>query len=145
VAEIVSDGGWEALEEMQLHLPRLQEVLKLYLRFGGLPAAVAEAIGGRTAPSEATKKLVYDSLLREIQRKHVWQTRRAGEIDFVCGPRRAADAVEVKYQSNPDLRGAASIPRALPGRAAIVVTQDRHERRRGYALVPAPLFLWALG
>lgn len=277
IAALVEDTGWEALEEMRIHLPRLDEALRLYLRFGGLPAAVAEAIGGAESPSEETKKVVYDSLLREIQRKrasrpaahallervlrslgsktswtrlsremsvdlrpsptggtvrdyveflaaayfllvayywrsdsdseelskdkklyfgdpllhsvacdlapgiaadvpaqvenaialalyhryespasrlegfdtpadlHVWQTRRAGEIDFVCGPRRTADAVEVKYQRTPDLRGAAAIPRALPGRPAIVATQDRLERRRGYALIPASLLLWALG
>jgi predicted AAA+ superfamily ATPase len=277
VGTIVSDRGWKALEEMRIHLPRLDEALERYLRFGGLPAAVAEAIDGAAAPSEETKKIAYDSLLREIQRKrasrpaahallervlrslgsktswtrlsremsvdlrpspagstvrdyveflasayfllvtyywrsdsdseelskdkklyfgdpllhsvacdlapgipvdipaqvenaialalyhryespasrlegfdapadlHVWQTRRAGEIDFVCGARRAPDVVEVKYQRNPDLRGAAAIPRAFPGRAAIVATRDRLERRRGYALVPAPLLLWALG
>jgi predicted AAA+ superfamily ATPase len=277
IAEIASDTGWEALEEMRIHLPQLEKALELYLRFGGLPAAVAEAIGGETHPSEETKKIAYDSLLREIQRKrasrpaahallervlrslgsktswsrlsremsvdlrpspagstvrdyveflasayfllvtyywrsdsdseelskdkklyfgdpllhsvardlapgvandvpaqvenaiglalyhryespasrlegfdapadlHVWQTRRAGEIDFVCGPRRIADVVEVKYQRSPDLRGAAAIPRALPGRATVIATRDRLERRRGYALVPAPLLLWALG
>ncbi len=66
---------------------------------------------------------------------HVWQTRRAGEIDFVCGPRRTADVVEVKYQSNPDLRGASAIQRALPGRATIVATRDRLERRRTATVV----------
>ena len=58
------------------------------------------------------------SRLRRLRRAlglHVWQTRRGGEIDFVCGPRASADLVEVKYQSNPDLRGAAAIPRAFPG------------------------------
>jgi uncharacterized protein len=277
IEAIVSDAGWEALEEARIHLPQLNEAFDLYMRFGGLPAAVAEAIGGATAPSEETKKIAYDSLLREIQRKrasrpaahallervlrslgsktswmrmsremsvdlhpgpgrsvvhdyveflasayflliayfwrsdsdseelskdkklyfgdpllhsvahdlapglafdtpalvenlialalyhryespasrlegfdapshlHVWQTRRAGEIDFVCGPRGAPDLVEVKYQSNPDLRRAAAIPRAFPGRPVVIATKDRLERRRGYALVPAPLLLWALG
>lgn len=207
IAEIVSDAGWEALEEMQIHLPRLDEALERYLRFGGLPAAVAEAIGGASAPSEETKKVLYDSLLREILRKrasrpaahallervlhsvahdlapglaldvpalvenaialalyhryesptsrlegfdapaelHVWQTRRAGEIDFVCGPRSAPDLVEVKYQSSPDLRRVAAIPRAFPGRPVLVATKHRLERRGSYALVPAALLLWALG
>jgi uncharacterized protein len=277
VAEIVSDAGWGELETMQIHLPRLDETLELYLRFGGLPAAVAEAIDGASVPSEETKAIAYDSLLREIQRKrasrpaahallervlrslgsktswarmaremsvdlqpgpdrnavrdyvellasayfllnvyfwrsdsdsaelskdkklyfgdpllhsvardlapglaldvpalvenaialalyhryepsdwrlegfdapaelHVWQTRRAGEIDFVCGPRAEPDLVEVKYQSNPDLRRVASIPRAFPGRPVAVATKDRLEHREGYALIPASLFLWALG
>lgn len=274
---VVSDTGWEALEELRIHLPHLDEALELYMRFGGLPAAVAEAVSGATVPSEETKKIAYDSLLREIQRKHasrpaahallervlrslgsktswarmsremavdlhpgpargavgeyiellasayfllvayfwrsdsnseelskdkklyfgdpllhsvahdlapglavdtpalvenlvalalyhryeapasrlegfdapaslhVWQTRRAGEIDFVCGSRAGPDLVEVKYQRSPDLRRAAAIPRAFPARPVVVATKDRLERRSGYALVPAPLLLWALG
>jgi hypothetical protein len=277
VSTLVSDAGWEALEEMRIHRPRLDEALDVYLRFGGLPAAVAEAIDGAAAPSEETKKIAYDSLLREIQRKrasrpaahallervlrslgsktswarmakemsvalqpgpggssvrdyvellasayfllvvyywrsdsdsaelskdkklyfgdpllhsvardlapglaldtpamienaiglalyhryespgsrlegfdapsdlHVWQTRRAGEIDFVCGPRAKADLVEVKYQASPDLRQVAAIPRAFPGRPVVVATKDKLERRNAYALVPTSLLLWALG
>lgn len=277
VAEIVSDPGWEELEAMRIHLPRLEQALDLYLRFGGLPAAVAEAIDGADAPSEETKEIAYDSLLREIQRRrasrpaahallerilrslgsktswarmaremaldlqpapggnavrgyvellaaayfllnvyfwrsdsnsaelskdkklyfgdpllhsvardlapglapdvpaqvenavalalyhryeppasrlegfdaptelHVWQTRRAGEIDFVCGARGALELVEVKFSGVPDLRRVAAIPRAFPGRPIAVVTRDRLERRPDYALVPASLLLWALG
>jgi predicted AAA+ superfamily ATPase len=277
IAEVVVGTDWEALEETRIHLPQLDRALELYLRFGGLPAAVAEAIDGATAPSEETRKVVYDSLLREIQRRsvsrpaahallervlrslgsktswarmsremsvelkpgpgrsavrdyvellasaylllvayhwrsdsdseelskdkklyfgdpllhsvahelapglavnlpalvenalalalyhryespasrlegfdapsslHVWQTRRAGEIDFVCGPRSALDLVEVKYQSSPDLRQVAAIPRAFPGRPVAVATKDRFERRRDYTLIPASLLLWALG
>lgn len=277
VAEIVTASGWEEIEEMRIHLPLLDEALDLYMRFGGLPAAVSEAVGGASAPSEETKSIAYDSLLREILRLrasrpaahamlervlrslgsktswsrmsremsvdlrpapgrnavrdyvelltsayfllsvyfwrtdadsaelskdkklyfgdpllhsvahdlapglaidvaaqvenavalalyhryessesrlegfdapsalHVWQTRRAGEIDFVCGPRSAPDLVEVKHQSSPDLRQVAAIPRAFPGRPVIVATKDRLERREAYSLVPAPLLLWALG
>lgn len=277
IAAVVSDSGWEALEEARIFLPGLDGALAAYMRFGGLPAAVAEAVGGAAAPSEEVRRVAYDSLLREIQRKrasrpaahallervlrslssktswtrmsremsvelrpgpgrnavrdyvellasayfllvlyhwrsdsdseemsrdkklyfgdpllhsvahdlapgigvdvpamvenlvalalyhryespasrlegfdapfdlHVWQTRRAGEIDFVCGPRAEPDLVEVKYRSNPDLRRAAAIPRAFPGRPVVVATKDRLERRPGYALVPASLLLWALG
>jgi predicted AAA+ superfamily ATPase len=277
IATIITDTGWEMLEEMRIHLPSLERAFELYLCFGGLPAAVAEALGGASQPSEETKKIAYDSLLREIQRKrasrpaahallervlrslgsktswarmsremsvalqpgpgrsavsdyveflasayfllvayywrsdsdsaelskdkklyfgdlllrsvardlapgiapdipalvenaialalyhryespasrlegfdtpfdlHVWQTRRAGEIDFVCGPRAAPDLVEVKYQHRPDLRQAAAIPRAFPGRPVIVATKDDLEQRRDYVLVPATLLLWALG
>lgn len=277
IATIVSDDGWEALEEMRIHLPRLDEALTLYLRFGGLPAAVAEAVKGEKAPSEEVRKIAYDSLLREVQRKrasrpaahallervlrslgsktswsrlaremavdlqpspagptvrdyaeflaaaylllvvyfwrsdsdsealskdkklyfgdpllhsvahnlvpglgtevapqvenavalalyhhyespasrlegfdapadlHVWHTSRSGEIDFVCGSRRNLDVVEVKYQRSPDLRGAAAIARAFPGRPVVLATRDRLERHAGYALVPASLLLWALG
>lgn len=276
LAEIAAGEGWAEIERMRIHLPRLDEALDLYLSFGGLPAAVAEAIGGAASPSEETRSIVYDSLLREILRLrasrpaahallervlrslgsktswnrmaremsvdlqpgpnrntvrdyvelltsayfllsvhfwrsdsdsaelskdkklyfgdpllhtvahdlapglavdkpalvenavalalyhryeppasrlegfdapaelHVWQTRRGGEIDFVCGPRSEPDLVEVKYQSSPDLRGVAAIPRAFPGRPVIVATKDLLERRPTYALVPASLLLWAL-
>jgi predicted AAA+ superfamily ATPase len=76
---------------------------------------------------------------------HVYGTRAGGEIDFVCGSRSHAVPVEVKYQARPDLRKAAAMPRAFPERPAIVVTRDTLERRSSYLLVPASLFLWALG
>ena len=78
-------------------------------------------------------------------RLHVWRTRRSGEIDFVCGPHDSLAAVEVKYQSSPDRRAAAGIARAFPGRPAALVTIDRLEQRDDADLVPAHLFLWALG
>jgi uncharacterized protein len=78
-------------------------------------------------------------------RLHVWRTRRAGEIDFVCGPRERLAAVEVKYRSNPDRRTAAGIARAFPGRPAVLVTADALEARPDADLIPAHLFLWALG
>jgi hypothetical protein len=67
------------------------------------------------------------------RRLHAWETDK--EIDFVCGPRSAVDVVEVKYQTNPDLRTAAGIGRAFPGRPVILATKDRltfRERSRPY-------------
>jgi uncharacterized protein len=78
-------------------------------------------------------------------RLHVWRTRRAGEIDFVCGPRERLAAVEVKHQSNPDRRAATGIARAFPGRPAALVTADTLEARPDADLIPAHLFLWAIG
>jgi uncharacterized protein len=78
-------------------------------------------------------------------RLHVWRTRRSGEIDFVCGPSDRLAAVEVKYRSNPDRRAAAGIARAFPGRPAALVTVDSLEQRGDADLIPAHLFLWALG
>ena len=78
-------------------------------------------------------------------RLHVWRTRRSGEIDFVCGPHDRLAAVEVKYRSSPDRRSAAAIARAFPGRPAALVTRDSLEQRDDADLVPAHLFLWALG
>ncbi len=46
VGEIVSPDGQEALRRARVHLPSLQRALERYLRFGGLPAAVAEAASG---------------------------------------------------------------------------------------------------
>lgn len=78
-------------------------------------------------------------------RIHVWRTRRSGEVDFVCGPHDRLAAIEVKYQSNPDRRAAAGIARAFPGRPAALVTIDTLEQRDDADLIPAHLFLWALG
>lgn len=78
-------------------------------------------------------------------RLHVWRTRRSGEIDFVCGPRDRLAAIEVKYQRSPDRRSAASVARAFPGRPAALVTVDDLEHRSDADLIPAHLFLWALG
>jgi predicted AAA+ superfamily ATPase len=78
-------------------------------------------------------------------RVHVWRTRKSGEIDFVCGPHDRLSAVEVKYRSNPDRRTAAGIARAFPGRPAALVTIDSLEQRDDADLIPAHLFLWALG
>jgi hypothetical protein len=38
-------------------------------RFGGLPAAVAEAAAGLLSPSEAVRRVLYDSLVRKVQRR----------------------------------------------------------------------------
>lgn len=78
-------------------------------------------------------------------RLHVWRTRRSGEIDFVCGSRDQLAAVEVKYRARPDRRTAAGIARAFPERPAVLVTLDTQEHRDDADLIPAHLFLWALG
>ena len=78
-------------------------------------------------------------------RLHVWRTRKSGEIDFACGPHDSLAAVEVKYQAKPDRRAAAGIARAFPGRPTALVTIDKLERRDDADLIPAHLFLWALG
>jgi predicted AAA+ superfamily ATPase len=280
IAELRTPNGQDALNESRLHAPALKEALALYLRFGGLPAAVAEAATGAVDPSEQLKRVLYDSLVKEVQRRgasipatqallervlrslgsrtdwsrmaremdvplgnkrgatshhtlrdyiellaggyflfilylwragsqtnslsnekkvyfadpllhtialeytpgltanvpalvenamglalyrryepperllesftspdrlHVWRTARAGEIDFVAGPRRELDAVEVKYQRHVDLRGASSVAKAHPGRPAVIATRDELRFANDYALVPAHMLLWALG
>jgi predicted AAA+ superfamily ATPase len=69
VAEIVAPEGRRLLLDTRVHLPDLQRALSSYLRFGGLPAAVAEAVGGAPEPSAETKRILWDSLVREIGRR----------------------------------------------------------------------------
>ena len=280
VADVCGSEGEAILREMRVYAPALEVELERYLRFGGLPAAVAEAASGAREPSGEAKRVLYDSLVRELQRRgasvpaghallervvrslgskvswssmaremdvplgrgggrpshqtlrdyiellaggyflfvtyfwrsdsqtnelsrdkkvffadpllhtialdgapgltpsmpalvenvigmallrryepaerlletfalperlHIWQTARGGEIDFVCGPRRQLDAVEVKYRRDVDLRTAAAVARAHPGRPALIATRKTLDFRETYALVPAHLLLWALG
>ena len=53
--------------------------------------------------------------------------------------------MEVACQRSPDRRKAAALPKVFPGRPCIMVTRDALEWHERYALVPAALFLWALG
>jgi uncharacterized protein len=280
VADLCSDDGEALLHDMRLYAPALKDALSLYLKFGGLPAAVAEAATGVLDPSEQVKRVLYDSLLKEVQRRgasipaahallervlrslgsrtdwsrmaremdvpltnrrgatshhtlrdyiellaggyflfilyfwragsqtnnlsnekkvffadpllhtialdltpgltanvpalvenamglalyrgyepherliesfispdrlHAWRTARAGEVDFVAGPRRELDVVEVKYQRQIDLRGASAVAKAHPGRPAVIATQDDLLLTDAYTLLPAHTLLWALG
>ncbi len=280
IAEMHTPDGQNALNESRLRAPALSDAFALYLKFGGLPAAVAEAATGAVDPSEQVKRVLYDSLVKEVQRRgasipaahallervlrslgsrtdwsrmaremdvplghrrgvtshhtlrdyiellaggyflfilyfwragsqtnslsnekkvffadpllhtialdhapglaadvpalvenavglalyrgyepperliesfpspdrlHVWRTARAGEIDFVAGPRRELDVVEVKYRRQIDLRGATAVAKAHPGRPAVIATQDELLFADGYTLVPAHQLLWALG
>jgi len=69
VAEILSTDGQDALRAARVHLPALERALERYLLFGGLPAAVAEAAAGRPEPSEEVQRIVWDSLVKEVQRR----------------------------------------------------------------------------
>ncbi|HWX44586.1 MAG TPA: ATP-binding protein [Solirubrobacteraceae bacterium] len=68
-AQLLAPAGREALMEARIHGPALEDALERYTRFGGLPAAVAEAAGGLRSPSEAVRRVLYDSLVREVQRR----------------------------------------------------------------------------
>jgi uncharacterized protein len=67
VAEAVAPAGQEALAEARAHLPALQRALERYLLFGGLPAAVVEAAAGNAEPSEEVQRILWDSLVKEVQ------------------------------------------------------------------------------
>lgn len=69
VAEVLTADGREALLAARVHLPTLQRTLERYLLFGGLPAAVAEAAGGHAEPSEEVQRVLWDSLVKEVQRR----------------------------------------------------------------------------
>jgi uncharacterized protein len=69
VAEILTAEGREALAAARVHLPALQRALERYLLFGGLPAAVAEAAAGAAEPSEEVQRVLWDSLVKEVQRR----------------------------------------------------------------------------
>lgn len=280
VADLRSETGEVLMRDMRAYAPALDAALGQYLRFGGLPAAVVEAASGAREPSSEVKRVLYDSLVRELQRKgasvpaghallervvrslgskiswssmaremdvplgrgtgrpshqtlrdyiellaggyflfvtyfwrggsqtneqsrdkkvflgdpllhtialdgapglafdvpamvenaigmallrryepnerlietfilperlHIWQTARGGEIDFVCGPRRELDVVEVKYRESPSLSAAAAAARAHPGRPVVMATKSVYRVAERYSLLPAHTLLWALG
>ena len=67
--EIFTADGQRALASARMYGPRLREAFDRYLRFGGLPAAVAEATTGLDEPTEDTRRILWDSLVREVSRK----------------------------------------------------------------------------
>lgn len=69
VAEILTEDGRAALSDARAHTTSLRIALDRYLRFGGLPAAVAEAASGLSDPSEEVQRVLWDSLAREVQRR----------------------------------------------------------------------------
>jgi predicted AAA+ superfamily ATPase len=69
VADLRSDDGTALIRDMRAYAPALDAALERYLRFGGLPAAVSEAAHGAREPSSEVKRVLYDSLVRELQRK----------------------------------------------------------------------------
>jgi hypothetical protein len=104
-------------------------------------------VGTRSAVArryEQPERLIETFTLPE--RLHIWQTSRGGEIDFVCGPRRQLDVVEVKYSDNPGLSAAAAASRAHPpGRPTVMATKSLLRTGENYTLIPAHTLLWALG
>ncbi|HEY2142655.1 MAG TPA: ATP-binding protein [Solirubrobacteraceae bacterium] len=69
VGEILTEDGKAELMSARVHLPALQSALERYLSFGGLPAAVAEAVAGGREPSEEVTRVLWDSLVKETQRR----------------------------------------------------------------------------
>jgi predicted AAA+ superfamily ATPase len=69
IAELRSRDGEALLRDIRVYAPTLDAALGRYLRFGGLPAAVAEAASGAHEPSREVRRVLYDSLVREVQRR----------------------------------------------------------------------------
>ncbi len=69
IAQLRTAEGVELLRDMRVYSPALDAALERYLRFGGLPAAVAEAVSGSPEPSREVRRVLWDSLLRELQRR----------------------------------------------------------------------------
>lgn len=69
VEQVLTVSGREAMAEARIYLPALQRALERYLLFGGLPAAVAEAAAGYPEPSEEVQRILWDSLVKEVQRR----------------------------------------------------------------------------
>jgi predicted AAA+ superfamily ATPase len=69
VEQVLAADGRQALLTARIHLPALRRALERYLLFGGLPAAVAEAAAGAPEPSEHVQRILWDSLVREAQRR----------------------------------------------------------------------------
>ncbi len=78
------------------------------------------------------------------ERLHVWGTRSGGEIDFVCGPRNAVEAVEFAGWARVNRQKATAAMRARPGRPALVATREELEFGSTANLIPAALLLWAI-
>ena len=68
VEELAGEQSADVLREARLHLPKLQQAMERYLVFGGFPAAIVDAISGEPVPRQATKNVLADSLVREMQR-----------------------------------------------------------------------------
>jgi uncharacterized protein len=69
VAELGTPDGEALLHELRLHGSALKQALRRYLSFGGLPAAVVEAVNGAQEPSAQVKRVLEDSLIGDLQRR----------------------------------------------------------------------------
>ena len=69
LGQLLDENGRRAIEEIRVYGPQLRDALERYVRFGGLPAAVAEAAAGGDTPPDDLQRVLWDSLVREILRK----------------------------------------------------------------------------
>jgi uncharacterized protein len=80
----------------------------------------------------------------DADRLHVYETSAPREIDFICGLRRRAELVEVKFRGHVSLAAAQTMRKAFPSRVGVVASIDSFELEERFAVIPASLLLWAL-
>jgi hypothetical protein len=86
-----------------------------------IPALIENAVGLALYRRYEPPERLIESFISP-DRLHAWRTARAGEVDFVAGPRRELDVVEVKYQRQIDLRGHSNSPVAVGTRVGAMVS-----------------------
>jgi predicted AAA+ superfamily ATPase len=69
IEAMLTTEGRATLERHRVYVPMLNETLERYLAFGGLPAAVAEASAGARIPSAEVKRVIWDSVSREVRKR----------------------------------------------------------------------------
>jgi uncharacterized protein len=122
VAALVTASGRSALEEASLYGPQLEDALAKYLVFGGLPAAVSDAVAGRAEPSDEVRNVLVDSLGKDVLRRGAVEpalfallgrvlrslgsktsySGLAREMDVPLGPVQAARGRAADYRSVKD-------------------------------------------
>jgi predicted AAA+ superfamily ATPase len=134
-----SADGEALLRDMRAHAPTLDLALRRYLRFGGLPAAVAEAVSGVPEPSPDVRRVVRDSIVRELQRKGASIPASQALLERVVrslGSKISWSGM-AREMDVPLGRGR--------GRPSHQTVRDYIELLERYTLLPAHLLLWALG
>ena len=69
IAGMLERDGRRLLERHLAFVPSLNDALERYLVFGGLPAAIVEAAEGAAAPSAEVKRVIWDSVSREVRKR----------------------------------------------------------------------------
>lgn len=69
IANMLERDGRQLLERHLAFVSSLNDALERYLLFGGLPAAVIEAAEGALEPSAGVKRVIWDSVSREVRKR----------------------------------------------------------------------------
>ncbi|HEY7692835.1 MAG TPA: ATP-binding protein [Gaiellaceae bacterium] len=69
IAEMLGAEERTLLERHRAFVPVFNDILERYLVFGGLPAAIVEAAEGARDPSREVKRVIWDSVSREVRKR----------------------------------------------------------------------------